>query len=181
MSNRQFLALAVAATVLYVIWRHRQQAQPAPGIVPASLDWAASPAQDAAYWALMASGNPSVPASSRAGAATVTPGTLTQWLGRLFPGYADNWHAPAAGVNPIALPSNGPAGALVLPGPVPPQQPTPQSAVESSSPWLPSDFVLPSPVSPLPWAQALTEIDPLAALSIGSGDFIDAVTVPAGA
>src|SRR5678815_2837138 len=133
MSNKQLIALAVAVAVLYAVWRARHGQQAEPGIVPAgALDWAASPGQDAAYWALMSSGNPSAPGSLRTGGGHVTPGTMTQWLGSLFPGFA-SWSAPTAGTNPIALPSNGPAGALVLPGPVSPAQPTPPSAVESTS------------------------------------------------
>lgn len=181
MSNKQLLALVVAAAVLYAVWKARSGQPADSGIVPAgALDWAASPGQDAAYWALMSSGNPSTPGSARAGAATVTPGTMTQWLGSVFPGLSQAWVAPSRGTNPIALPSNGPPGALVLPGPVSPAQPTPQSAVESTSPWLPQNFTLPAPVSPIPWATGLTELDPIASLMVGSGDFIDAVARPAG-
>lgn len=180
MSNRTLVTVAAVAVVLYVLYRHRM-AEPATdaGIVPPNaLDWAASPAQDAAYWSLMATGLPSVPGEVREGRATVTPGVMTQWLGRIFPGYVNHWTAPRAATNPVEQLSSASPGATILPGPVPPQQPTPQSAVESSSPWLPNAFVLPAPVAAQPWATELTVDDPLAALLVGGGT-IDAVQVPA--
>lgn len=175
MSNKTIIAVVAAAAVLYLVWR-RTQAMAQPALVPQSLlDWAASPSQDAAYWALMSGGTPSTAGST--GAGSVTPGTMTQWLGHLFPGAPQAWGAPNAATNPLLQSPAGPPGATIPPNPVPPQQPTPQSAVQSSSPWLPSDFALLAPVSSSPWATDLTLGAPLASLVVGSGDFIDAKVV----
>lgn len=179
MSNRTLITLGVAAVLLYIVWKKQHEAPAAaPQLVSNNLlDWAASPAQDAAYWSLMSGGSPS-PAGTH-GAAAVTPGTMTQWLGSIFPGYRNAWSAPNAATNPQLQAVAGPPGAFAFPGPVVPAQPTPQSAVESTSPWLPSDFALPAPVSASAWASELTLNDPLAALLVGSGSTIDAVaTVP---
>lgn len=176
MNNRTLIALGVTAAVLYLVWqRSRQPAQ--AQLVPAQLlDWAASPQQDAAYWALMSGGTPSTAGST--GTGTTTPGTLTQWLGRVFGGTVGAWKAPNAATNPIAQTSSAQPGAVVLPGPLPPEVPTPQSAVQSSSPYLPASFMLAAPVSSSAWALDATLADPLGALLIGGGDFIDVQQTP---
>jgi len=183
MSNRTLILIA-AAVALYLLWKHQQEqgdasAQP-PAIVPQHLlDWSPSPMQRADYWSGAAGFSPSQPGAQRAGGAAVTPGTMTQWLGSVFPGVG-RWDAPNAATDPVLQPAAGPPGAFVTPGPVSPQQPTPQSAVQSTSPYLPQDFTLETPVSSSPWASDLTLHDPLSVLLVGSGDYIDAVVVPAG-
>lgn len=176
MNNRTLIAVGLAAVVLYLVWQRQRAASGSGQLVPTSLlDWSPSPAQDAAWWAANSGGTPSAAGSSGDGA--VTPGTMTEWLGRIFPGYTKAWSAPNAATNPLQQLSAAPAGASVPPYPVPPQQPTPQSAVQSSSPYLPQAFALAAPVSSLPWATELTLLDPLAVLGLGGGDYIDAVKV----
>lgn len=171
MNTRTIVVLGATAAILYLVWRSQQQRTSPQLVSTGLLDWAASPEQDAAYWALMSGGTPSAAGSQ--GTGDVTPGTMTRWLGSLFAGSPFAWSAPNAATNPQLQPVSAPPGATILPGPVPPQQPTPQSAVQSSSPWLPASFRMAAPVSVNAWAQDLTLLDPLGALLIGSGDTID--------
>jgi len=175
-SNRTLLALVAAGAVLYLVWRARQAgAQPLFAASQNINDLIQSPEQRSAYWALMASGVPSE-AGSR-GAGTTTPGTITAWLGRVFPGGLFAYSGPSAGTGAKEQTSSALAGAFVAPGPVPPSSPTGQSAVESSSRWLPESLRLASPASSNPWFTNLTFDDPLAVVQLG-GDFIDVKVLP---
>lgn len=169
--------LILGALGVAVIRRASAPAPVAPDVVSqAELDWIPEPQQDAAYWALVSGGSPS-PAGSR-GAGVVTPAVkMIPHVSSLFPGNTSAWDAPNAGTGLFRVPSFAPPGATITPGPVPPAQPTPQSAVEPSSPWLPDDLRLVAPLAANPWFFELSAADPFAA--VASGGFIDVEAVAA--
>jgi hypothetical protein len=149
----------------------------APDVVSqAELDWIPEPQQDAAYWALVSGGPPSAAGSRGAGEVTPTVKMIPR-ISSLFPGERFAWDAPNAGTGLFRVPSFAPPGATITPGPVPPAQPTPQSAVEPSSPWLPDDLRLVAPLAANPWFFELSASDPFAA--VASGGFIDVEAVAA--
>lgn len=175
MKQNTLIAVLAVAVIAYLVWRRQQGLQPLNPESENTNDLVLSPAERTQYWSVHASGDPSTAGSQ--GAGQVTPGTLTQWLGRVFGGSVSPWGAPNAATNPqLQLPA-GPPGAFVPPGPTPPQQPTPQSAVQSTSPYLPDNLRLAAPVSSSAWAQALSFNDPYAVLLAG-GDFIDVQLEP---
>lgn len=115
-----------------------------------SVDWSPSPDAAEAYWRIMGRGTD--PAMSTSG--DTTRGTVGPMTSMLLPGGAlqrvslpfalalqGRWSAPRAGERPSGGVS--PTSSSALPGvspvplPVSPAQPTPQSAVSSSSPFLP--------------------------------------------
>lgn len=79
---------------------------------------------------------------------------------------------PAARGSQVAMPSS-PGGKAARPGPAAPGMPTPQSAVESSSPWLPATMQLAAPLAANRWYFGLSAVDPAIAVAAGSGGIID--------
>lgn len=173
------VAIAAAAAVLFLIWRARQnQNTGTPTIATAAdVDWIPDPEADAAWWAINSGGTPS-PAGSR-GAGVVTPSSkLIESISQAFPGNLFAWSSPNANTNPVQQKSFSPPGATILPGPVPPAQPTPQGPTESTSPWLPAGLDLRAPVAASPWFMELSLADPYALLAY-KGGYIDVERVAA--
>lgn len=143
-------------------------------------DNVASANQNAAFWAIQSGGNPSIPGQTNA-RGIVTPATAALWSrpGGNFGGNAGVWKAPNAGVTAVSMQPLAPRGMITRLGPVPPGAPTPQSAVQSSSPWLPTDLRLVAPLAANPWYYELSRSNPFIALAAGSGGYIDVARMSA--
>lgn len=171
MDKTTWIALAVAAGVLYLVYRAKMNDTPLNPASENTVHNIASPEQDAAYWAIFSGGTPS-PAGST-GAGETTPAIkIIDRVSALFRGELGAWGAPNAGEGAYQVPSFSPPGATVLPGPVPPGQPTPQSATDSSSPWVPNDLTLAYPLAANPWFFELSEKAPGSSIALKNG-FID--------
>lgn len=137
-----------------------------------------TPAEEAAHWAANATGNPSVAASS--GEGTVQPGTLTQFLGRFWPGDGRAWAAPNAGTGTEPTKPSDPAGYQPI-GPTTPSRVSAQSQVQPLSPLLSPEFRLVAPIAFSPWFQSLSDVDPFVAAANGAGGYVDVQEIAPGA
>lgn len=166
MDKKTVAVIVIAAGIAYIVWRNNRPAQERNinQLVP-------TPEQDANWWAIMAGQTPSLAGSN--GAGEVNPVTkLIGGLAAAFRGESAAWSAPNAGTGPF-VPSNGPAGLSVPGQPVSPGQPTPQSAVSSSSPYLSPNLALPVPLQMNPWIGQLSMSNPIAAFQYGGASYID--------
>jgi hypothetical protein len=153
------------------------------------VQWAMTPTQQEAYWRYMGRGE--TPSMQTAG--TVTRGTVSPQTSILKPGgvlqtvrvplalgWPVPWAAPAGGWrlpgSSVPVKPGGPAGLILPPQPVPPGQPTPQSAVQSNSPWLLREFAFAHAWSDSRWVQPASALNPWSP-ALYSG-YIATVNVP---
>ncbi len=126
------------------------------------------------WWAVHATGNPSVLGSN--GTGSITPGTLTARMGRFFQGTRP--YVPlSAGTTLLYMKPSSPAGGSPIPGVNAPGTPTTVSPVQGSGPVPPP--ALAGPVSANPWLYEISLTDPVAAWW-GGGSMIDSRLVTMG-
>jgi hypothetical protein len=175
------MALAIAGGLAWLSWRQLQAVGGTiggGGILAASDVFLPSAGAWRAHWAGLAGGSPSMDLGADA-AAGVQP-TVVYMAGppgRRLPASPHIWTAPARGTGPGLVPSD-PGGRPVLPGPLPPGSPTPQSAVESSSPFLPADLSFLMPLAANRWYFGLSAVDPRLSVAAGSGGMVDVKRIP---
>lgn len=126
------------------------------------------------WWAIHATGMPSVLGSN--GTGVVTPGTLTSRMGSFFGGTRP-YLPPNAGTTLLFMKPASPAGSSPIPGVRAPGTPTTISPVQGSGPTPPP--ILSAPVSANPWLYEVSLTDPVAAWW-GGGSMIDSRILLAG-
>lgn len=118
----------------------------------------ASPEQNSSFWARHASGIPTTQ-TGPSDTGVVTPAnTLTRGGSPLiiYAGQRAAWNSPRAGVRASQAMTAIPTGRVILPGPVTPGAPSPQSPVASTSPYVtPSTLVMSAPLPISHWFQGM--------------------------
>lgn len=171
--GRDMLFIVGALVGAYVVNRqNRRQLAASRSLAARNInDNVASAEQNTNYWARHATGARPTTQTGQSDTGVVTPAnTLTRGGSPLviYGGQRAAWSMPRAGVVAGQYQSPRPLGRVILPGPVTPGAPSPQSPVASTSPFItPKSLTMDAPMPIAHWFQNMNPSSAFA-MQVGS-------------